>query len=159
MANNTLRAHKRADTIKWVVIFLIVLGLVGAVIGLAIQLDRRTTIETVGGEAYSIGLIDGNGENKDGNTAIYMRKGVTVKGLRCSLAEDAKIEYKIFFYDNDGKFISASSALQTDYDGKDIPALAKTARVMITPTADEDGKVSLVEVLGYAGQLTVSFER
>ncbi len=159
MANNTLRAHRRADTIKWVVIFLVVLGLVGAVIGLAVQLDRRTTIETVGGEAYSIGLIDEDGTNKDGDTAIYLRKGISVNGLRCSLAEDAKIEYRIFFYDKDGKFISASETLTSDYDGKDIPALAKTARIQITPTEDEDGKVSLVEVLGYANQLTVTVAR
>lgn len=159
MANNTLRAHKRADLIKWIVIFVVVLGLIGAVIGLAIKLDRQTTIETLGGEAYSIGLIDEDGVNKDGNTAIYTRKGVMVNGLRCSLAEEAKIKYQIFFYDKDGKFISASEELTADYDGKDIPALAKTARIMITPTADEDGKVSLVEVLGYANQLTVTVER
>lgn len=159
MANNTLRAHKRADTVKWVVIFLVVLGLIGAVIGLSVKLDRQTTIETLGGEAYSIGLIGDDGANKDGNTAIYTRKGVTVNGLRCSLAEDAKIKYQIFFYDKDGKFISASEELSADYDGEDIPASAKTARIMIVPTEDEDGKVSLVEVLGYAGQLTVTVER
>ena len=159
MAENTLRAHRRADLIKWIVIFVVVLGLIGAVIGLSIKLDRQTTIETLGGEAYSIGLIDDAGANKEGNTAIYTRKGVKVDGLCCSLAEEATIKYQIFFYDKNGKFISASDELTADYDGKDIPELAKTARIMITPTADEDGKVSLVEVLGYANQLTVTVKR
>lgn len=159
MANNTLQAHKRMDTIKWVVIFLVVLGLIGAVIGLAVKLDRQTTIERLGGEAYEIGLIDAKGAEEKGETAIRTRKGITVEGLQCELDADAKITYQIFYYDKDGKFISATEALTADFDGSGIPETAKTARIMITPTDDEDGKVSLVEVLGYANRLAVTYER
>ena len=37
---------------------LVVIALVGAVIGLGIKLDRQTTTNRIGGEAYSIGAID-----------------------------------------------------------------------------------------------------
>ena len=40
-----------------------------------------------------------------------------------------------------------------------IPENAETAKIVITPTADEDGKVDLTEVLGYAGQVTVTVNR
>lgn len=144
---------------KRLALVLVLLALIGAVIGLAIKLDRQTTTQTLGGEAYSIGLIDTDGSNKEGTTAIYTRKGVSTNGLKCTLKDDAKIKYQLFFYDKTGKFISSSSELTADYDGSEIPGTAKTAKIVITPTEDEDNKVSLIEVLGYANQLTVTWNR
>lgn len=144
--------------LKNILLTLVFLALVGAVIGLAIQRDRTVT-ERLGGEAYTIGLIDEVGEDKDGNTAIRTRDGVTVRGLKCTLAKDAKIKFQLFFYDEAGKFISASAELTTDYDGSAVPGTAETVRIMITPTEDEDGKITIVEVLGYAKQLAVSYEK
>lgn len=119
----------------------------------------RTTSERLGGEVYEIGLLDAKGAEEKGDTAIRTRKGVTVDGLKCELEKDAKIKYQLFFYDKDGKFLSASEELTADYDGSGIPEGAKTVRVVITPTEDEDGKVSLIEVLGYAAQLTVTTKK
>lgn len=119
----------------------------------------RTTSERLGGEAYEIGLLDAKGAEETGDTAIRTRKGVTVDGLKCELEKDAKIKYQLFFYDKDDKFLSASEELTADYDGSGIPEGAKTVRVVITPTEDEDGKVSLIEVLGYAAQLTVTTKK
>ena len=138
---------------------LVVIALVGAVIGLGIKLDRQTTTNRIGGEAYSIGAIDEKGEYKESSASIYTKKGVTVDGLKCELQDGAKIKYKLFFYDKDGKFVSASSELTSDFNGSGTPATAKTVKIVITPTADEDGKVSLTEVLGYAGQLNVQYSR
>ena len=36
---------------------------------------------------------------------------------------------------------------------------AESAKCVITPVDDEDGKVSLTEVLGYAGQVVISINR
>ncbi len=135
---------------------LLILALVGAVIGLAVKVSRSASAE-LGGEAYSVGIIDaatGDVDSKK-DTSIYTRKGLKADGLKCTLEKDAKITYQIFFYDKDEKFISATETLSADFDGKGIPEKAETCRIMITPTADEDNKVSLVEVLGYAAQLTV----
>lgn len=154
-----LSSHARADKIKWIVTFIVILGLIGAVIGLSVSLSRSTA-EEIGGEAYSIGIIQETGEvNTKEQTSIYTRKDLPVDGLRCSLKMDAKITYRIFFYDKEGKFLSATSTLSTDYDGTGVPAKAETAKIMITPVEDEDGKVSLVEILGYANQLTVVINR
>ncbi len=131
---------------------------IGAITTLAIKLDRQTTTTTVGGEAYSIGTIDEKGLYKESESSIYLRKAVTTDGLTCDLADEAKVTYQIFYYDKDGKFISASEELSADYS-ESAPEGATQAKIVITPTADEDGKVGLTEVFGYAAQLTVTTNR
>lgn len=139
-----------------VVTALLILALAGAVIGLAVSLSR-TTASKLGGEMYSVGIINAETGDVDStkNTSIYTRKDLSVEGLKCALEKDAKITYRIFYYDKDAKYLSASEELSADFNGTGIPEGAVTCKIMITPTEDEDGKVSLVEVLGYAAQLTV----
>lgn len=159
MANYNFQQHKKRDTVKWIITFIVGLALIASVAALFVKLNRQTTTTTIGGEAYSIGLLDETGAYAEGDTAIYMRKAITTDGLKCELSEDGVVKYQIFFYDKDGEFISATQELTADFDGTNIPAGATQAKIMITPTADEDGKVSLVEVLGYANQLTVTVNR
>ena len=54
---------------------------------------------------------------------------------------------------------SRPGALSTDFLGLTVPLNAETAKIVITPVADEDGKVSLTEVIGYADQVTVTIDR
>lgn len=61
---NALQKHKAADAIKWVVIFLIAIGLIGAVVTLFVMLDRQTTVTEIGAEAYMIGVL---GRKRRGN--------------------------------------------------------------------------------------------
>lgn len=155
---NELQRHKRLDKAKWAATWIAVIALIICVIALFVKLDRQTTTTTIGGEAYSIGTIDETGEYAEGDTAIYLRNGITTDGLKCEIAEDAKIKYELFFYDKDGEFVSSTGDLTADWAGE-IPVGAESVKVMITPTADEDGKVSIVEVLGYASQLTVTVNK
>lgn len=158
MANELYR-HKKSDMVKWVLTLLVGLALIAAVVALFVKLDRQTSTTTIGGEAYSVGTIDAEtGEYVEGDTAIYLRKAITTDGLKCELADDAKIKYQLFFYNADDEFISASEELTSDWNGE-VPEGAESVKVMITPTEDEDGKVSLVEVLGYADQLTVTVNK
>ena len=156
---NELYQHKKSDMVKWIITFIVGLLLIAAVVALFVKLDRQTSTTTIGGEAYSIGTIDENGDYKEGDTAIYLRKAITTDGLKCELKDDANIKYQLFFYDKDGEFISASAELTADYDGTNIPETAESVKIMITPIEDEDGKVSLMEVLGYANQLTVTVNK
>lgn len=151
---NSLKKHKTADLIKWIITLVIGLALIGAVIGLSVKLERQTSFTTIGGESYSIGVLDENGEYEKSDKGIYLHNSITTDGLKCTLAKDSKITYKLFFYDKDGKFISATEQLSTNWNGS-APDKAVSVKIVITPTADEDNKVSLVEVLGYANQLTV----
>ena len=112
---NELTRHKRSDTVKWVIIFLLVIGIIGAV--------------------------------------------VATDGLKVELQDDAKVTYELFFYDEENAFISSTGALSTDFLGLTVPINAETAKIVITPTEDEDGFISLTEVIGYASQVTVTMNR
>ena len=158
MSKNGLQKHKTADRIKWIVTLLVGLALIGAVIGLAIKLERQTSTTTIGGEAYSIGMLDSKGAIAESNQSIILRNAITTDGLSVKLGKDATVKYQLFFYDKNGSFISASEQLTSDFNGS-VPDNAETVKIMITPTADEDGKVSLIEVLGYANQLTVTVNK
>lgn len=155
---NELQRHKKLDRVKWAAVLIVALALIVAVAALFVKLDRQTTTTTIGGEAYSIGTIDETGEYAEGDTAIYLRNGITTDGLKCELADDAQIKYQLFFYDADGGFLEASEELTSDWNGS-APEGAESVKIMITPTEDEDGKVSLIEVLGYADQLTVTVNK
>ena len=159
MANNSLKKHKTADAVKWVVVFLLVIGLIGAVVTLFVMLDRQTTVTKIGAEAYAIATLDDSGEQTDGDTSIVTRNAVTTDGLKVEIADDATVTYALYFYDADGEFVSKTVDLSAGFDGSAIPENAETAKIVITPTADEDGKVDLTEVLGYAGQVTVTVNR
>lgn len=159
MANNSLKKHKTADAVKWVVVFLLVIGLIGAVVTLFVMLDRQTTVTKIGAEAYTIATLDDSGEQTDGDTSIVTRNAVTTDGLKVAIADDATVTYALYFYDADGEFVSKTADLSADFDGSTIPENAESAKIVITPMADEDGKVTLTEVLGYAAQVTVTVNR
>ena len=158
MPNYELRKHKTADAVKWVVVFLLVIGLIGAVVTLFVMLDRQTTVTKIGAESYTIAALDDSGEQTDGDMSIVTRNAFTVDGLAVAIEDDATVAYALYFYDADGEFVSKTDSLSADFDGN-IPDNAESAKIVITPTADEDGKVTLTEVFGYAGQVTVTVNR
>ena len=159
MANNELKRHKTSDKIKWIIAFLLILRLIATTVTLFVKLDRQTTVTEIGAEAYMIGTLDAEGAEADGDTPIVTRNAITTDGLTVEIADDAEVTYTIYFYGSEDEFISKTDALTEDFDGSAIPENAETAKIVITPTADEDGKVDLTEVIGYAGQVTVTVNR
>ena len=159
MARYTLKKHAAADTIKWVIIFLLMIGVIGAIVTLFVILDRNTTVTEIGAEQYIIGGLDDEGAAAEGDTSIVTRGTFTTDGLKIELADEATVTYELYFYDGEDNFISSTGALSTDFLGLTVPLSAETAKIVITPTEDEDGKVSLTEVIGYADQVTVTMDR
>ena len=155
---NELYQHKRSDTVKWIVVFLLVFALIGAVVALFVQLDRQTTTTGLGAEAYKVGGLDADGKETDSTVSIVTRNAFIAEGMTAELKEDAAITYEIWFYDADGELLSHTGPLGSDFSGA-VPENADTAKIVITPANDEDGKVSLAEVFGYADGLTVTVKR
>lgn len=155
---NSLQRHKTADAVKWFIVFLLLIAIIGAVVTLFIQVDRNTTVTEIGAEAYKIAALNEDGEEVESDKSIVTRNAFTTDGMTVDFDADAKVTYKLYFYDEDEKLLSATDDLAEDYSGT-IPEKAVWAKAVITPTEDEDGKVSLTEVFGYASALTITVNR
>lgn len=156
--NKELRRHKVADTVKWIIAFLLIFAAIAAIAVMMVKLDRQTTVTKIGAEMYSVGAIADDGTAEDVDTSIVTNNAFTTDGLTVTIADDATVTYALYFYDADGEFISATEELSADFDGT-IPEGAETAKIVVTPAEDEDGKVTLTEIVGYANQVTVQVNR
>lgn len=140
------------NKVKWIITLIVGLCLIAAVIGIAVKLDRSTTDERLGSEAYSIGIIDVEGDvDKTEKTSIYTRNSLDLDGLSIELADDAEITYSLFFYDVKDRFLSEGTELSVAPEG------AESVRIVITPVDDDE--VTLLEVSGYANQLIVKIAK
>lgn len=160
MATNSLKQHKRSDLIKWIIAFVLIALLIGAVIFMGVMLNRQITTKTLGASAYAIGTLDEQGAFQKNTATICTKDYVTVDGLKIEIAEKAEIQYKLFFYGENDKqektYISATEYLTANFDGT-IPENAKFVKIVIDPLNDTE--VSTLEVRGYANQLEVTYNR
>lgn len=158
---NSLQQHKRSDIVKWVIAFVLIALLIGAVTVMGIALNKQITTRTLGASAYSIGTIDEQGVQAKDTANIYTKDFITVDGLKIKLADKAEIQYKVFFYGENDKqekeFISATEYLTIDFDASTMPANAKFVKIVIDPL--NDAEVSSIEKGGYAKQLEVTYNR
>ena len=92
---NELYQHKRSDTVKWIIVFLLVFALIGAVVALFVQLDRQTTTTVLGAEAYKVGGLDADGKETDSTASIVTRNAFIADGMTAELKENAAITYEI----------------------------------------------------------------
>lgn len=158
----SLRRHQKADTIKWIVVFVLVAALIAGLAVVFVKLDRQTTTASLRSTAYSIGTLDAKGEYEKNTGYIYTKDYVTADGLEITVSEDANVKYKVFYYsvDEDGvkTFLSSSADwLIADLDASTIPEGADVARIVIQPVGDAE--VSLLEIAGYANQVTVTYNK
>ena len=151
-----MRFSRKSNKVMLAVLCIAVIVLVSTVTVLAIQLNRTTTA-TLFGTAYAVGTLDDNGKVAESKENIYTKDLISVDGLKITVKEKADVQYKLYFYDADKAFVSASEEwLTADFDGT-IPETAKYVRIVIDPI--EDNEVFVFEVLGYANQLTVTYNK
>ena len=147
-------------TLKKVFIGIGITGLVLILGSMALKLNKLDKTNEVSATfGYEQGLIGADGGEVKGTTSIRTKDLITVDGLKCDLAEDASITYQLFWYDEEEVFISASEELTLDFDASTgtVPETAEYVRIMITPVNDPE--VSITEIAGYAGELTVEYKR
>lgn len=153
-----MRLNRKNRKILFCIVAVLLVALTGTVTVLAIQMNKQITTKSVSALTdYDIGTLDANGKVIKSSENIYTKDYINVDGLKVTIKEKADVQYKLYFYDADKTFVSASTTwLTADFDGN-VPANAKYARVLIDPT--EDAEVSALEVFGYANQLTVTYNK
>lgn len=147
------------NSIKWIITFTLLSLLLVSVVFAFVKIDRNEKTKKLGTNSftYAIGLLNEEGEYEQGTSSIYLKDFCSVDGLTVEVKEKATVTYKLFFYDEDKEFLSATSDLSLNYDSASIPSSAEYFKIMITPT--NDAEVSFFEISGYASQLTVSVNK
>lgn len=151
-------SRNKSEKILFVVLALVMIAVCIVMVSKVNKLESK---KTVGAFSFEIGSLTSEGVEVKNTGSIRLKKAINADGLEIKLAEDANVKYKVFFYevDEDGKevFISASEELSADFDATTIPANAELCKVVITPVGDAE--VDLLEVEGYAKQLTISYNK
>lgn len=104
------------------------------------------------------GLNDATGKYEKVTNKIYTKDKFACYGLNTTLKFDSEIKYQIFYYDVLDNFISSTEDLSIGFS-EEAPLNGAYARIEITPTNDEDGKISFIEKFNYAGQLKVEVSK
>lgn len=104
------------------------------------------------------GLNETTGKYEKTEETIYTKDKFACYGLKSTLDFDAEIKYQIFYYDILDNYLSCTKVLTGGFSD-DAPLNGAYARIEITPTNDEDGKVSFTEKIKYANMLTVKVNK
>lgn len=139
-----------------------VLLIIGLLVALCVNVGKLNTSRKVTNSDYAITSISSTtGKDVDSNLHISMKNKKAVDGLSIKLSDNAQITYKVAFYDEDGAFVSMTTAQSADFDNSNIPSTAKTFRVEITPN-QVDGKdvtITIWNISNYTAQLTIVYNK
>ncbi len=139
-----------------------VLLIIGLLVALCVNVGKLNTSRKVTNLDYAITSISSTtGKDVDSNLHISMKNKKAVDGLSIKLSDNAQITYKVAFYDEDGAFVSMTTAQSADFDNSNIPSTAKTFRVEITPN-QVDGKdvtITIWNISNYTAQLTIVYNK
>ncbi len=121
-----------------------------------VNVDKGIKTREISWTEYSIGAFDESGKMIESKASIITEDFIKVDGLVFDLKDDAKIEYKVFCYNEDQEFLFVVDGVDGDVQ---LPEGAAYIRIQITPLEDDNGEVSIFEKSGYAKQLTVTVNK
>ena len=110
---------------------------------------------------FTIGGLTETGAYKDTNASLYTKEAIEADSVRIKLEFDSNVKYQLFFYDENGNFVSSGTALASGSTTPTLPEGASAFRIMITPVwgedvEAEDQKVTIFNKGTYTKQITVS---
>lgn len=156
---------KAKSTKVWIIAGIVAIS--GAIIGLSAKvasMDKTKTVSATFG--WEQGLLDTTpgeetlGKEVKGTTSIRMKEAVTLDGFKIDIKDDASVTYQLFFLDKEEVCVGVSEAgMSIDYVAADasLPENAEKVRIVVTP--NNDPEVSAFEMAGYAGELTVTYNK
>lgn len=161
--------RKTKQTLKTILLGALGIGaLVGVASGINTLVEKHDTeLKTIIPIFEVGGLKDIDGKYEETEKTIYTKKAFECKGLEITLDFDNTIKYQVFYYEDDGDFISATEVISDNQDLV-VPDMATHARLEITPKWSEmgedykkveDQKIKWYEVSKYANQINVKVNK
>jgi hypothetical protein len=147
-----------SKTVKTIIIIVCCVALVGGVFGILAGVSNgKFDSKKISGLAFSVGGLDSTGSYESTDASIYTKDAFECQGLTCTLDFDSVISYQVYFYDQNNDFVHTTGKLTGAFVSDSVPFFAKYARIVVTP--NDDAKVSKLELLKYAEQITVKVYR
>ena len=106
--------------------------------------------------SFEVGNLGADGKFVDDKSTLYTKDAFKCDGLQIKLDFDNQINYQIFYYDDLDNFIESTDVLSEAYSGGLHDSYA---RLVITPTDDEDDKISWTERLSYPKQMEIKVSK
>ena len=137
-------------------IALIVVGILVAImaIGLCVRMGSSQTYTTLSATDYQVGALDETGAFMKNPGTFVSKDFYDVDGLTVKVDEGSELSYKIYFYDAEENFISATNSFGVTYNGT-IPADAELFKIVINPINDDD--ISTFDIINYGSDVEVRF--
>lgn len=105
---------------------------------------------------FEVGNLGSDGKFVYDKSRLYTKEAFEAEGLQIKLDFDSQINYQIFYYDDLDNFVESTAVLSTAYSETVHDGYA---RIVITPTDDEDDKISLVERVKYPSQMEIKVNK
>lgn len=135
---------------------LLIVSAVGAVFSTIALIKKNEETPKESRYNFEIGGLTEEGKYLETKESIYTKDMFECQGLTVKMAFDNDISYRVFYYDLEDKFVSATERLTEDYTS-DTDIFVKSARIVITPNDDQE--VAWYEKNGYAKQLTIEVDK
>lgn len=123
--------RKTGKIVAFILTFVLLCGVIAGFVWW-VNAPNTTDKKIVITPEYNVGALDSSGAYAKSDKSIYTRDAFDCSGLEVNVAFDSTLTYKLYFYDADNAFISATAGYKTNVVAE-LPTSATTARIMITP--------------------------
>ena len=148
-----IRKTRFKDWFLAILVIVLILSVFSALSGI---FSRET--KTISPFSFSLGKINADGSESKSDTSI-VSDFITCDGLKITINPENKVDYWVFYYDENKTYLGSTVQLSSDYDFLDFEN-AKYARVFIVPELKEDQEnIRFWEVFAYAKILTVTVSK
>lgn len=130
-------------------------------IAVCVGLGNVSKTKTLKNSDYAVGSINASGKIIESKQNAYTKDAYSVDGMIIEIDDDATITYKVAFYDEKDAFVSMTDSKSADFDATEIPATAKTFRVVVTPNQvdGEPVELNLLNMNKYVSQLAITYNK
>lgn len=149
-----MRKLFKSNKAKTVTIALLFVLVVSAVISLGVRLGQSQTYAYLGHDDYVVGTLDNTGAFTKNGGSFVTEDYYEVDGLAVTVKENAELSYKLYFFNEDKEFISATNNFCVTYNGV-IPEDAAFFKISIDPTNDDD--ISIYDIMNFSSQVEVKY--
>jgi uncharacterized protein YcfL len=145
---------------KWILVILGLLTLVGAIFGITNLINKDDELKVIN-PTFSLGSLNQGGQWVESKSSIYTKDMFASQGLEVTLDFEHNIEYEIYFYDEDGRFIEKTGLMSDTYVNDNLSRMY--ARIVITPKWElidtETTEIKWYEISKYSSQLNIKVNK